>query len=140
MGFALMESFFNPYLTFDARLDPSFDGVFTMTFDPEIPYTHKSQYLVRATLTGANDSGLEGNDQDNTLTGNSGANLLDGGDGTDTAVFEGTMAEYEISRDGDLFIVNDTIEGRDGRDRLQAVEQLQFRDGLRSTDDLDSSS
>jgi hypothetical protein len=140
MGLALMESFFNPYLTFDARLDPSFDGVFTMTFDPEIPYTHKSQYLVRATLTGANDSGLEGNDQDNTLTGNSGANLLDGGDGTDTAVFEGTMAEYEISRDGDLFIVNDTIEGRDGRDRLQAVEQLQFRDGLRSTDDLDSSS
>ena len=140
MGFALMESFFNPYLTFDARLDPSFDGVFTMTFDPEIPYTHKSQYLVRATLTGANDSGLEGNDQDNTLTGNSGANLLDGGDGIDTAVFEGTMAEYEISREGNLFIFNDTIEGRDGRDRLQAVEQLQFRDGLRPTEDLDSSS
>jgi hypothetical protein len=140
MGFALMEAFFNPYLTFDARLDPSFDGVFSMTFDPEIPYTHKSQYLVRATLTGANDSGLEGNDQDNTLTGNSGANLLDGGEGVDTVVFEGTMAEFEISREGEVLIIADTIEGRDGRDRLQDVEQLQFQDVLRSTEGLGGNS
>jgi hypothetical protein len=140
MGYALMEAFFNPYLTFDARLDPSFDGVFSMSFDPSLPYTHKSQYLVRATLTGANNSGLEGNDQDNTLTGNSGANLLDGGEGVDTVVFEGTMAEYEISREGELLVIADTIEGRDGRDRLQAVEQLQFQDGLRPTEDLGGNS
>jgi hypothetical protein len=140
MGFALMEAFFNPYLTFDARLDPSFDGVFSMTFDPEIPYTHKSQSLVRATLTGANNSGLEGNDQDNTLRGNRGSNFLDGGDGVDTVVFEGAAAEYEISREGELLIIADTIEGRDGRDRLQAVEQLQFQDGLRPSEGLGGNS
>ncbi len=135
MGYELMEAFFNPYLTFEARIDPSFDGVFTMAFDHELPYTHKSQYLVRATLVGSLDSGLKGNDQDNTLRGNRGSNLLDGGDGEDTAVFEGNAVEYDIERDGQTLFVADTIEGRDGRDRLVAVEWLKFEDGLRSADE-----
>ena len=140
MGFELMEAFFKPYLTFDARIDPAFDGVFSMAFDREFPYTHKAQYLVRATLTGTLNSGLRGNGQDNILRGNRGSNFLDGGDGFDTVVFGGAAADYEISREGELLIVNDTIEERDGRDSLQAVEQLQFYDGLRLTADLDSNS
>jgi hypothetical protein len=135
MGYELMEAFFNPYLTFEARIDPAFDGVFSMAFDHELPYTHKSQYLVRATLTGSLDSGLKGNAQNNTLRGNRGSNMLDGGDGEDTAVFEGNAAEYDIERDGQTLIVADTIEGRDGRDRLVAVEWLKFEDGLRSADE-----
>ena len=131
-AYALMEAFFNPYLTFDARLDPEFDGVFSMAFDPDLPYTHKSQYLVRATLTGTSDAGLRGNDQDNTLKGNRGSNLLDGGEGEDTVVFQGASAEYTIERDGVALYVTDSVEGRDGRDQLEAVEWLQFEDGLQS--------
>jgi hypothetical protein len=129
MGHALMEAFFNPYLTFEARIDPGFEGVFFMAFDPEMPYTHKSRYLVRATLTGDLNSSLRGNDQNNTLRGNQGSNLLDGGDGEDTAVFQGPSAEYEFEHDGQVLVVTDRIEGRDGRDRLEAVEWLQFQDG-----------
>jgi len=140
MGNDLMAAFFNPYLTFEARIDPSFDGVFSMAFDPSLPYTHKSQYLLRASLVGSLDSGLKGNEQDNTLRGNRGSNILDGGDGFDTVVFEGAIAEYEITRDGGALIITDRIEGRDGRDRLEAVEQLQFKDGPRSTADLGSES
>ena len=136
MGFALMEAFFNPYLTFEARIDPAFDGVFAMAFDPELPYTHKSQYLVRATLTGTNDSGLEGNDQDNTLRGNRESNFLDGGDGEDTVLFTGIFAEYDISVEGETLVVADTVEGRDGVDRLEAVEWLEFGDGRRSSAEL----
>jgi len=135
MGYALMEAFFNPYLTFDARIDPSFDGVFVMEFDESVPYTHKSQYLVRASLTGDLDSGLKGNDQDNTLRGNVGSNHLDGGAGEDTVVFDGPYAEYVVESDGPAVIVTDTNEGRNGSDRLENVEWLQFQDGSRSTEE-----
>lgn len=128
LGSALMEAFFNPYLTFDARIDPAFDGVFTMSFDPEVPYTHKSRYLTRATLTGSLDSGLKGNDRDNSLSGNQGANLLSGGEGEDTALFQGDRADYEIASDGKALVVTDTVEGRDGVDRLEDIEWLEFRD------------
>ena len=128
MGYALMEAFFHPYLTFEARIDPDFEGVFTMQFDAVTPYTHKSQYLLHATLVGDHDSGLRGNDQANTLAGNNGDNVLDGGAGEDTAVFRGTRAEYEIAPDGDGFSVTDTVPDRDARDGLVSIEWLQFAD------------
>ena len=68
-----------------------------MAFDPEIPYTHKSRYLVHVTLTGENDSGLVGNDRDNRLRGNAGDNLIDGGAGHDVVRFTGARAEYTLS-------------------------------------------
>jgi len=136
MGFELMGAFFNPYLTFDARIDPAFEGIFSLAFDEKLPYTHKSRYLVRATLTGSNDSGLEGNDQDNTLRGNRGSNLLDGGEGEDTALFTGNFAEYEIRVDGATLVVADKVEGRDEVDRLDGVEWLEFSDGRRSSAEL----
>ena len=136
MGSALMEAFFNPYLTFEARIDPAFDGVFSMTFDESVPYSHKSQYLLRATLTGELDSGLKGNDQDNVLKGNQGSNVLDGGDGEDTVLFEGKMADYEIRRERETLVVTDSVEGRDGADRLEGVEWLQFQDESRSAAEI----
>ena len=136
MGLALMEAFFNPYLTFEARIDPAFERVFSLAFDPNLPYTHKSQYLIQATLTGALDSGLRGNDQANSLRGNHGSNSLDGGDGEDTAVFTGSAAEYSIQRDGQALVVTDTVEGRDGHDRLVAIEWLHFEDCLRSASEV----
>jgi len=135
LGYALMEAFLNPYLTFEARIDPRFEGMFSLAFDEALPYTHKSQYLVDATLTGVLDSGLMGNEQDNTLQGNQGNNPFDGGEGEDTVVFAGPALEYEWRWEGDDLIVTDSVAGRDGQDRLVGIEWLQFEDGRHSTAD-----
>ncbi|MEM9773404.1 MAG: hypothetical protein AAF902_02405 [Chloroflexota bacterium] len=127
-GWALMEDFFSPYLTYNAQLDPSFDGTFTMTFDPATPYTHKSQYLLKATLTGSNNANLTGNDQDNELGGNSGNNVLNGMGGTNTAVYPKAKSEYTITNNEDGLI---TIVG-DGTDTLINIQRIQFADQMMS--------
>ncbi len=136
MGYAIMEKFFNPYLTFNARIDSRFDGTFSLALDPDSPYTHKSQYLVNATLTGDKDSNLSGNDQDNRLSGNSGQNVLDGQGGIDTAVFRGASDEYKIEQSDDGIAVEDSVSGRDGSVTLRNIEELQFSDRAVSADQL----
>lgn len=128
MGYAVVGKFLSPYLTFNARIDGGFEGTFFLSLDPSLPYTHKSQYLVNATLTGEKDSNLTGNDQDNRLSGNSGDNILNGRGGNDTAVFRGVRAEYEITSSGDGIVVEDSASGRDGTVTLRNIEQLQFSD------------
>jgi hypothetical protein len=135
-GYALIQKFFPPYLTYTPELPEYFEGTFSLTFDESKPYSYKSQHLVNVTLTGSNDSSLIGNDFDNTLTGNAGNNVfegrggndtLDGGIGTDTAVFSGIYAEYKITRGG-TFIVEDNQQQRDGSDTLRNIEILRFSD------------
>ena len=109
-------------LGYEALIDPNFKGTFSLTFNKELPYTHKSQYYVEATLTGKRDSNLLGNDADNTFKGNSGDNTIDGGKGNDTVIFQGKKEEYEV--DGD--VVKDTIKNRDGTDTLISIESVQF--------------
>lgn len=128
MGYALMGQFFSPYLTYNALLDPAFDGTFTMTFDESTPYTHKSQYLLHATLSGTNNANLTGNDQDNTLSGNSGDNVLDGLDGNDTALYPRAASEYTVTQNDDG---TTTVVG-DGTDTLVNIEQIEFSDGAAS--------
>jgi hypothetical protein len=135
-GYALMEMFFNPYVTYEARVDSGFEGTFFMSFDPEVPYTHKSQYLVNVTLTGEGNSALVGNDQDNLLRGNAGDNTLDGRGGIDTARFTGSRDEYEIRREADLVTVEDTVPGRDGIDTLAGIERLGFADSTVEADGI----
>ncbi len=127
-GMALLESFLTPYITYEVRLDPALDGTFSMTFDELDPYTHKSRYLLHATLTGTNDSALVGNDQDNRLRGNAGDNAIDGRGGNDTAVFKGARDEYDIIDNGDSITVADTVADRDGTDNLVDIEKLEFCD------------
>ncbi|PIE82115.1 MAG: hypothetical protein CSA11_01735 [Chloroflexi bacterium] len=124
MGWALMDKYFSPYLTYNAQLDPSFDGTFTMTFDPATPYTHKSQYMLHATLTGSNHANLTGNDQDNELGGNSGDNVLDGMGGNNTAVYPRVASEYTITNNEDGTI---TVVG-DGTDTLINIQNIRFAD------------
>jgi acetyl esterase/lipase len=126
-GRALVEAFLPPMMHgYEALIDPSFEGEFSLVFDPDSPYTHKSRYYVDATLTGDGDADLRGNDADNVLRGNSGDNTLVGGRGVDTAVFSGLREEYVVSVEGDAFVVTDTIPGRDGCDRLESIERIQF--------------
>jgi len=134
MGYAIMKKFFNPYLIFNARIDSRFEGTFSLTFDESVPYTHKSQYLINATLTGDYHSNLTGNDQNNQLSGNSGRNVLDGRGGKDTAIFSGPSDLYTISRSKGGIIVEDSVSGRDGTVTLRNIEQLQFTNETFSSD------
>ncbi|MBC8203551.1 MAG: hypothetical protein H8E91_06955 [Planctomycetes bacterium] len=124
-GYALLESFLPPMMVgYESLIDPNFSGTFSLQFNEELPYTHKSQYYIDATLTGSKNNNLLGNDKDNTLRGNSGNNTIDGGEGNDTVIFQGKKEEYEISKN----VVKDTIEGRDGTDTLVSIEVMQFNE------------
>jgi len=136
-GYNLIQKFFPPFLTFTPELPAYFQGTFSLSFDPSLVYTHKSQHLRNVTLTGKNNANLLGNAFANTLTGNAGDNTLegkagddrlDGGEGTDTAVFSGISTEYRIAKKNGQVIVEDSQKGRDGRDSCHNIEILKFRD------------
>ncbi len=133
----LVEKWWPKYLTYNAYIDPSFEGTFSTVLDKETEYTFKSQYLVTITLTGkkntnvlGNSQGnmLKGNDGDNIITGGEGNDTLNGGEGTDTAVFSGDYSEYKVEKTENKYTVTDSVEGRDGKDELTNIEVLQFKD------------
>ncbi|MEM7047398.1 MAG: hypothetical protein AAF442_07095 [Pseudomonadota bacterium] len=111
---------------------------FTIGFNPLIGYTNKSQHIVHAELTGDLPSALTGNGADNQLIGNAGDNRIEGGGGDDTliggagidtAVYSGRRLGYNLVRlDGGVWLVSDRQPSRDGRDRVQGIERLQFSD------------
>lgn len=136
-GFALIESFFHPYLTYTAELPANFSGTFSLTFDKDLVYTYKSRYLRNVTLRGNDNADLIGNELDNVLTGNKGDNrltgaggsdVLDGGEGEDAAVYSGNYNEYEIVKEAGRISIKDKLENRDGSDTLINIEFLRFRD------------
>lgn len=122
MGMALMNNlFFHPYITYNARIDPSFQGVFSLEFDAGKPYTHHSRYLKDITLLGKNGSSVRVNELDNDITGN---------DGTNTVVFSGAYSEYSIKKTGNDTIIEDSKSGRDGKNTLRKVEKAKFTDKI----------
>lgn len=122
--------FFSEFLTYTARIDSSFDGTFTLSFNEGQSYTYKSQYLINAQLTGNNNANLTGNAQNNRLGSNAGMNILDGGAGEDTAVFIGNFSEYRIDLVGSQVVVTDTAENRNGVTQVIDIETLEFADRL----------
>ena len=136
-GYALVEKFFQPYLTYNAKLPENFAGTFSLTFDKDIVYTYKSQHLKDVTLRGNNPAHLVGNAWDNKLTGNNGDNqlaggagsdVLNGGNGKDTAIFSGNYNEYTITKENGRITVTDKKTNRDGIDVIINIEWLQFQD------------
>jgi hypothetical protein len=136
-GYALIQKFFPPYLTYTPELPEDFEGTFSLEFDRSLVYTYKSQHLINVTLTGNKNAYLNGNSYDNLLTGNAGDNalkggpgndLLDGGDGKDTAVFLGAHSEYEITKKNGKIMVSDNQPNREGTDTLINIEILKFSD------------
>lgn len=89
------------------------------------------------TLMGlALDDRLDGGLGNDTLIGGSGADLLDGGIGSstaDTAVFQGDLADYEISAHKDNILVS----GPDGNDIVRRMDWLQFDDVSVKTNFID---
>lgn len=124
-GLALLEAFLPSMVDYEARLDERFTGTFSLAFDPSEPYTHKSQYLINATLTGSNAANLTGNAFDNRLRGNTSDNTIDGGQGTDTVIYCHPAADYTITTVEDWT----TVTGPDGTDRLFDIERIWFHDG-----------
>ncbi|MCO7224107.1 hypothetical protein [Pleionea sp. CnH1-48] len=142
MGWALVggdspRKFFSEYVTYNARVDKNYTGTFTLNFDANQKYTHKSQYLINVTLTGSSPITLIGNNQANDLTGNvadneiignQGNDTINGGDGTDTATFTGNAVDYTITNNNGVVTVVDSVAGRDGTDTLTSIELLKFAD------------
>lgn len=142
----LIEAFLPDHLTYTPDLPPDFEGEFSLRLDPALSYTHKSQHLRHARLTGGLPSGLVGNASDNHLVGNSAGNRLDGGSGDDllegkggddeliggagedVAVFSGAKEEYALESGQGSLVVRDSVSKRDGTDRLNGVELLRFMD------------
>jgi len=115
----LDNKFFSPYLTYNARIDESFEGDFSLRFNTNLPYSHHSQYLKDITLTGAKNSNVIVNQLDNNITGNSGDNI---------AIFSGPSSEYQVTKENDQVIVQDMRDNRDGKNTMTAIEKLKFSD------------
>ncbi|WP_299159176.1 hypothetical protein [uncultured Tenacibaculum sp.] len=121
-GAAIMDNtFFHPYLTYNARIDSGFKGTFSLSFNESIPYTHHSRYLKDITLLGANNTSVIVNELDNDITGNKGDNII---------IFSGNKSEYTISTRAGVINVNDKISKRDGSNTLRNVEKLKFKDQI----------
>ena len=136
MGWALMEMFFHPYLQYTAWIDSSFNGQFSIRFNEELPYTHKSQYLVNVKLNGSENSDIIGNRMDNTLAGNSGNNMINGGEGIDSVVYSNNFNDYIIITSDDVTHIEDKNGDFDGKDSLFSIEYLVFKDKVISTSKL----
>lgn len=127
MGYKIVSEFLPSRLTYMARIDSEFSGIFKMYVDDAEPYTHKSKYLLNARLLGNKDTGLVGNSENNILMGNGGNNDIDGKDGEDVVQFSGSSSEYKITKAGNSITVKDN-SNRDGADTLSNIEVLRFTD------------
>lgn len=119
-GAAIMANqFFHPYLTYNARIDASFIGDFSLSFNKSLPYTNHAQYLKDVTLTGNKDSNVVANQFDNNITGNTGINAV---------IFSGQSTQYQITSENGEVKVQDLQDDRDGMNTLADIEKLQFSD------------
>lgn len=115
----LENTFFHPYLTYNARIDAGFQGTFSLRFDPGVPYSHHSRYLKDITLLGSNDTKVRVNELNNDITGNQGVN---------TVIFTGNMGEYSVETTQGVSTVSDGTPARDGINTLRNIERLEFAD------------
>ena len=115
----LDNKFFHPYLTYNARIDESFTGTFSLKYDAALSYTHHAQYLKDITLTGSKAVNVKINQLDNNITGNTGSN---------TVIFTGPAQDYSVTVDNGVTTVVDNRPNRDGTNKLSLVEELQFSD------------
>ena len=118
-GKIMNDIFFHPYLTYNARIDSSFSGTFSLRFDSSKPYTNHSQYLKDITLLGNNDTSVYINQLDNNIIGNKGIN---------TVIFNGNSSEYIIDISDVETSITDKVSNRDGINILQDIEKIKFTD------------
>lgn len=118
-GLAVVQQFFHPYLTYNARIDANFNGNFSLKLAADKPYTQHSQYLKDITLLGNHPVSVTVNGWNNHIIGN---------DGDNTVIFSGKADEYTVSKANHQVVVTDKVADRDGKNTLENIEQLQFSD------------
>ena len=118
-GTSLMKDFFLPYISYNARIDASLNGNFSLKYDAAKPYTNHSRYLKNITLLGKNNNTVTVNELENNITGNSGVN---------TVIFSGNSSEYTISTNNEIITITDNTANRDGINTLKGIEKIQFND------------
>lgn len=142
-GYAMISSFFSPFLGYDVVLPPTFSGKFYTTRNitsSEYRYTLQSRFYKNVTLTGNVPSSVYGNEFDNVLTGNDASNILCGGagddmifggGGVDTALYKYYEFAFGYRRldDGSIEVKVTDPQQRtnEGTDILKGVEFIQFR-------------
>ena len=85
------------------------------------------------------DDSFIGKETDDTFYGYGGNDYIDGGAGTDTAGFEGNIAEYRFSfdsNDGGKLVIEDLVEDRDGSDKLNGIELIRMAEETYSSEEL----
>ena len=74
---------------------------------------------------------ITGGDGSDTLTGGGGNDTLNGGLGRDIAVVSGASMEYTIEYlGGTQYRITDNVNGRDGVDILNGIEEVRFGNGI----------
>lgn len=76
---------------------------------------------------------LDGGADGDVLIGGAGNDSIDGGIGFDQLVFVGALSEYSFANANGIYIVIDSVEGRDGTDTFRNLERLVFADATVST-------
>lgn len=127
MGYEIVNEFLPKNITYMARIDSEFDGVFKMYYDKKELYTHKSRYLQNARLLGSKNTGIIGNNENNILIGNMGNNEIDGNNGIDIVQFSGSFIDYDVVKTKNELVISDKLN-RDGKDVLKNIEILRFID------------
>ncbi|ONI44900.1 hypothetical protein AN642_01995 [Epulopiscium sp. SCG-B10WGA-EpuloA2] len=129
LGYEMITSFLPKYINTLMPVDESFTGTFDMNYNPDKPYTFKTQYLKHIILHGKNNINIIGNNQDNIFMGNAGCNEIDGKTGTNIVQLKGLSSEYIITNDenGTITII-DNISDRDGKLILKNIHILRFTD------------
>jgi hypothetical protein len=89
-----------------------------------IPTTHYDAVLAAPTGGGV----VTGGTGADALLINGGGDTVNGGAGVTTAIFAGTVEQYAINVAGATVTVSDDVNGRDGVDILNNVQQAKFSD------------
>ncbi|MGB0454195.1 MAG: calcium-binding protein, partial [Bacteriovoracaceae bacterium] len=85
---------------------------------------------------GEGDDYILGGSGDDQIYAGSGNDYVSGGSGTDTLNFSGRLRDYEFLKSGDNLVIQDSVAGRDGQVVIEDIDNLKFRDGTQSFDDI----
>jgi Ca2+-binding RTX toxin-like protein len=76
---------------------------------------------------GSGNDILSGGQGDDIIRGGADDDIINGGVGFDRAVYQGALSDYSGFVDSlGRLIINDTVTGRDGNDRVRNVEEFNF--------------
>jgi serralysin len=95
-------------------------------------YQNNPASLIEDAIGGSGNDTITGNQVDNKLTGGHGNDTLNGDLGTDTAVYSGPRASYQLTHNANgSWTIADLRSGNpDGTDTLTNIEQAQFSNQL----------